>query len=351
MVGDRLNDAVRAAKEVLRTALRWWRQQVSAGAGGVDQRGGSSLRPPSASSRDVDRILASFDLLACDQLTGMSSPALLSVAPAPQPRPALPMRDPTATLRDVIDEIRYTRKVNSHYADAVLVSVVVLAVAILIKVTIPAPRSNSRLSDMEAVLTSPVVAFTGDDGTDVESRLDFAARIEAAYPPGTFRRHEDKAPFAPVTELEIAFVPKGVPRRFLSALATGALAGAAKPKTPPAVSEGGAQTAALPEAGVDAKIEPPSRPHVRRGGLRRHAGLRRHRLPRPLPKQVVVMPPKPMPVVPAAPPLPEPGSPASLFTPASEMPPYDATDPSLSKGSLMRGVYPITPMEAEAARR
>ena len=343
MVSGRLNGAARGVEGVLRAAIGWWWWLIGMGAGRARDRDSPGDRSRTWSGSDADRILSSFDLLACDQLTGMSSPALLHVT-SPPPSDAAVARDSAASIPGLVDEIRHASKVNSYYADAVLVAVVLLAAAILVKLAMPVPRSNNRSSGAEAVDARPVLSELRDDGAGVESQLDFAARINAVYPRGTFAAGDD----------EIAFIPKGVPGRFLSGMATGALSGAPKPADEPIAAKAPAsepplaQSAAIPQS--EEKVRPVRRGAVGRIVMRRHGTLHRQHPPRPMPKPVIVIKTTPVaPVPPVAPP--EPGSPASLFTPASEMPPYEVPDPTASKGSLMRGVYPIGPMEAEAARR
>ena len=232
---------------------------------------------------------------------------------------------------------------NSYYADAVLVAVVLLAAAILVKLAMPVPRSNNRSSGAEAVDARPVLSECATTARVSKSQLDFAARINAVYPRGTFAAGDD----------EIAFIPKGVPGRFLSGMATGAFSGAPKPADEPIAAKAPASEPPLAQSAAilpEEKVRPVRRGAVGRIVMRRHGTLHRQHPPRPMPKPVIVIKTTPVaPVPPVAPP--EPGSPASLFTPASEMPPYEVPDPTASKGSLMRGVYPIGPMEAEAARR
>lgn len=349
MVSGRLNGAARGVNGVACAAIGWWRRLTGMGGAKDQKRVGPGGRIRTWPGGDADRILSSFEILACDQLTGMSSPALLHVTPLPPPDAAV-ARDTAASIPGLLDEIRHASKVNSYYADAVLVAVVVIAAAILVKLAMPVPRSNGRSSTAETFNPRPALSAVRDDGARLESRLDFAARINAVYPRGTFAPDDD----------EIAFVPKGVPGRYLSDIATGALAVAAKPADPlaatqaPASEPPPAQSVASPRSEV--KVQPVRRGAVRPTVMRRHGAVRRQHLPRPMPKQVIVirtMPVAPMPPLVPLPPVapPEPGSPASLFTPASEMPPYEVPDPAASKGSLMRGVYPIGPMEAEAARR
>lgn len=282
-------------------------------------------------TNDLPRFLASSDMLACEQLTGMASPALLHV----EQRHLQGEAKSPAQLKRLAETIAGTRGKSNRqelYVEVAVAVVAVVFLAALVKFAAMAPRIGLRtVSPQEPSEPAAVRSAATDDIGATERRLSFAAGFHAgpAYEAWQSARFEVDPR---------GLTPAGIPSQFLSDIMTGAIDSLGEEMFDldlPLTIE--------PDVEATAVAAPPPAKLRKKSFSKNRRAMKRRRVQQ---AEKATQQQKPMPIA---------GSKSLLFgemfTPAEGPPPTpDAAASATPESSQSLGLFPVSPYEAEANR-
>lgn len=163
-----------------------WTVFREARAGAVPRRSRGASSSPIATSPDrgaseehfaLPRFLATFDIMACDQLTGLANAQRFASVPGKPLLTLAEVRERLAPVFAEADGLRQKLARKARKSDATLMLAVVVAASLLIRFAEATPRTGARNSSADAIAERFAAADSdGGDVTSLERRLDFAPR-------------------------------------------------------------------------------------------------------------------------------------------------------------------------------